>query len=59
MVFGIRCDVDIFKLTASDQSIYREVYEYIYELTYDMTNARATLDKQLCVITPTFVYHDQ
>ena len=21
-------------------------------------NARATLDKQLCVITPTFVYHD-
>ena len=23
---GVRCDVDIFKLTASAQSIYREVY---------------------------------
>ena len=25
MVLGVRCDVDIFKLTASAQSIYREV----------------------------------
>ena len=24
---GVRCDVDIFKLTASAQSIYREVYD--------------------------------
>ena len=28
MMLGIRCDVDIFKLTASAQSIYREVYGY-------------------------------
>ena len=27
-MLGVRCDVDIFKLTASAQSIYREVYEY-------------------------------
>ena len=27
MVLGVRCDVDIFKLTASAQSINREVYE--------------------------------
>ena len=26
---GVRCDVDIFKLTASAQSIYREVYDWI------------------------------
>ena len=26
MVLGVRCVVDIFKLTASAQSIYREVY---------------------------------
>ena len=25
---GVRCDVDIFKLTASAQSIYRNVYVY-------------------------------
>ena len=25
-VLGVRCDVDIFKLTASAQSIYREVF---------------------------------
>ena len=25
-MLGVRCDVDIFKLTASAQSIYREVY---------------------------------
>ena len=25
---GVRCDVDIFKLTASAQSIWREVYEF-------------------------------
>ena len=30
MVSGVRCDVDIFKLTASAQSIYREVYDRIY-----------------------------
>ena len=24
----------------------------------DVTNARATLDKQSCVIMPTFIYHD-
>ena len=29
---GVRCDVDIFKLTSSAQSIYREVYDlhYVY-----------------------------
>ena len=27
-VLGVRCDVDIFKLTASAQSINREVYDY-------------------------------
>ena len=27
MVLGVRCDADIFKLTASAQSINREVYE--------------------------------
>ena len=27
---GVRCDVDIFKLTASAQSIYREVNEVKY-----------------------------
>ena len=27
MVLGVRCDVDIIKLTASAQSIYREVYD--------------------------------
>ena len=26
-VLGVRCDVDIFKLTASAQSIYREVHQ--------------------------------
>ena len=26
MVLGVRCDVDIYKLTASAQSINREVY---------------------------------
>ena len=25
-VDGVRCDVDVFKLTASAQSIYRDVY---------------------------------
>ena len=30
MVKWVRCDVDIFKLTASAQSIYREVYDYAY-----------------------------
>ena len=25
-MLGVRCDVDIFKLTASAQAIYREVY---------------------------------
>ena len=31
MVLGVRCDVDIFKLTASAQSIYREFYNiYLY-----------------------------
>ena len=28
--FGVRCDVDIFKLAARAQYIYREIYEYIY-----------------------------
>ena len=32
MVLGVRCDVNIFKLTASAQSIYREVCAYIYLL---------------------------
>ena len=27
-------------------------------VTYPEPNAKATLDKQSCVITPTFVYHD-
>ena len=27
-MLGVRCDMDIFKLTARAQSIYREVYEY-------------------------------
>ena len=27
MVLSVRCDVDIFKLTASAQFIYREVYD--------------------------------
>ena len=27
---GVRCDVDIYKLTASAQSIYREVYVSTY-----------------------------
>ena len=27
---GVRCDVDIFKLTASAQSINREVYDVCY-----------------------------
>ena len=31
MVFGVRCDVDIFKLTASAHSIYREVW--VFSLT--------------------------
>ena len=26
-VVGVRCDVDLFKLTDSAQSIYREVYD--------------------------------
>ena len=30
MVLGVRWDVDIFKLTASAQSIYREVYVITY-----------------------------
>ena len=29
-MLGVRCDVDIFKLTVSAQSIYSEVYEYNY-----------------------------
>ena len=28
MVLAVRCDVGIFKLTASAQSIYREVYGF-------------------------------
>ena len=28
---GVRCDVGIFKLTASAQSIYREVFDNIYK----------------------------
>ena len=37
------------------------VYPYHTPVNTDMatTSARATLDKQSCVITPTFVYHDQ
>ena len=30
MVLGVLCDVDFFKLTASAQSIYREVYALPY-----------------------------
>ena len=29
-ILGVRCDVDIFKLAASAQSIYREVYDHSY-----------------------------
>ena len=32
--------------------------EQVRDLGLMMSNARATLDKQSCVITPTFVYHD-
>ena len=32
MVLGIRCDVDIFKLTASAQPINKEVYAPTYRL---------------------------
>ena len=32
--------------------------EQVRDLGIIMSNARATLDKQLCVITPTFVSHD-
>ena len=39
------------------------VYKYTaYKIQWRLdipSNARATLDKQPCVITPTFVYHDQ
>ena len=31
-VLGVSCDVDIFKLTASAQSIYREVYDGEYPI---------------------------
>ena len=31
-VLGVRCDVDIFKLTASAQSIYREVNDNTYRI---------------------------
>ena len=31
MVLWVRCDVDIFKLTACAQSIYREVYDNTYK----------------------------
>ena len=31
-VLGVRCDVDIFKLTAGAQSIYREVNAWLYEI---------------------------
>ena len=30
VVFGVRCDVDIFKLTARAQSNNREVYDVIF-----------------------------
>ena len=30
-VIGVRCDAGIFKLTASAQSINREVYEWTYQ----------------------------
>ena len=30
MLLGVHCDVDIVKLTASAQSIYREVYDIQY-----------------------------
>ena len=33
MVSVVRCDVDIFKLTASAQTIYREVYNKIKQNT--------------------------
>ena len=33
-MFGVRCDVVIFKLTASAQSIYTEVYVKIYPILY-------------------------
>ena len=34
MVLGFPCDVDIFKLTASARSIYKEVYGQIYTYIY-------------------------
>ena len=33
---GVRCKVDIFKLTASAQSIYREVYDLLHNLWRDV-----------------------
>ena len=32
---GVRCDVDVFRLTASVQSIYREIYDraFVVQLT--------------------------
>ena len=32
MVLEVRCDVDIYKLTASAQSIIREVYDHVYKI---------------------------
>ena len=29
-MFGVRCDVDIFELTVSAKSIYREVYDNVH-----------------------------
>ena len=49
--------------------IFNLIHEDLFTVTYSpiraastviplLPNARATLDKQSCVITPTFVYHD-
>ena len=53
-VLGVRCDVDIYQLTASAQLIYREVYVHTYEIICIFHDVQLHLIWQL----PIIIFHN-